>query len=106
MRRGSFARSGSMWQSDSGRSENCTRERGEIVDRIGELAIVELRRAPVTLAHTGPRPGVLGSPFAKWLTAIDQIRKQDCFVGVLRHTRERNEARGCAFDTRSPGDDQ
>ena len=86
---------------DSGRSENCTRERGEIVDRIGELAIVELRRAPVTRAHTGPWPGVLGSPFAKRLPAINQIRKQDRFVGVLRHASERNKSRGCAFVTGS-----
>ena len=102
----SFVPSGSMWQRFSGWSKNCPRERREIVDRIGESAIVELRRAPVTLAHTGPRPGVLGSPFAKWLTAINQIRKQDRFVGVLRHASERNESRGCAFGTRSPGDDQ
>ena len=90
----------------SGWSKNCTRKCREIFDREGENAIEELRRAPVTLAHKGPRPGVLGSPFAKWLTVIDQIRKQDRFVSVLRHASERNESRRCAFGTRTPGDDQ
>ena len=69
---------------DSGRIENCTRERGEIVDRIGELAIVELRRAPVTLAHTGPRPGVLGSP-----TPFSDPSKKRFYVAFLNDYSER-----------------